>query len=627
MNSKRIFTAIIALVLVVCLLVNVSPVKAEASVMGVIAGATAIGIAATLILNSAGVVFLPQNQKHLEAVGQAFSTSLYQWGTSAEELDAIDDFLGGLTIYEGSGGDPDDDDDWQPRFDIPDLIKRGVALFTAGCIAASSLFPHDYSVDAPEVSEADINKDLIPLLDSFNLACSEAAQHSFAFFCIDNGSMTYSPHPVIAYSENSPITVSQNEDGWRTIQTEDGSNFMVFRKVWGTWQWSTEDVYSAYLASDITWFGSQNSIGAPYYVGDIPEKVQSGEYDESNLPLPETIYYGTLINPDLGAVQSVINLADDLATGKITFEEYKTLITTPPQTDPVPDPSEPGVTTPGIDFPAPDIDSGTLAETNPNTFLEKLGAYITSPFKWIWTKIETYFEPLTRPELWTETIPEIAMTPVRWIWEKIETFIAPLLDPDILARPFPEIIAAPFQNLWTRLEPKIDGLSQSISQAAQNAADQVTEAVNKTVVPEKDYLTDKVNALLKEFAFADSIVTTAKTIKLGLAGVTTEPPVIYIHLEDNRGSYDIGGTVPFLDLRWYAEYKPTVDALISAFLWICFAWKMLLKLPGIISGVPGDFVMDSVHHIGMSEHMPVRKAEYEVQRVSNRQYIRRGKDG
>lgn len=141
---------------------------------------------------------------------------------------------------------------------------------------------------------------------------------------------------------------------------------------------------------------------------------------------------------------------------------------------------------------------------------------------------------------------------------------------------------------------------------------------------DNDYLSSKVNALLNEFSFARSIVETAKAVKNGLAGVTTEPPVIYIHLEDNRGSYDIGGTVPFLDLRWYAEYKPTVDALISAFLWICFAWKMLLKLPGIISGVPGDFVMDSVHHIGMSEHMPVRKAEYEVQRISNREYIRRG---
>lgn len=144
---------------------------------------------------------------------------------------------------------------------------------------------------------------------------------------------------------------------------------------------------------------------------------------------------------------------------------------------------------------------------------------------------------------------------------------------------------------------------------------------------DNDYLSDKINALLEEYAFAASIVNTAKAIKTGLAGITTEPPVIYIHLENTRGSHNIGGTVPFLDLRWYAEYKPTVDTIISAFLWICFAWKMLLKLPGIISGMPGDFVMDSVHHIGMSEHMPVRKAEYEVQRVSSREYMRRGKDG
>ena len=159
-----------------------------------------------------------------------------------------------------------------------------------------------------------------------------------------------------------------------------------------------------------------------------------------------------------------------------------------------------------------------------------------------------------------------------------------------------------------------------------DAATQVTTAVESLVVPDEDYLTDKVNALCEEFAFADSIVKTAKELKVGLAGVTTEPPVIYINLGATRGSYDIGGTVPFLDLRWYAEYKPTVDSLISAFLWICFVWRMLVKLPGIISGMPGDFVMTGVHHIGMTDALPVRKKEYEIQRMSNREMIRKGPD-
>ena len=92
-----------------------------------------------------------------------------------------------------------------------------------------------------------------------------------------------------------------------------------------------------------------------------------------------------------------------------------------------------------------------------------------------------------------------------------------------------------------------------------------------------------------EFAFADAIISTGEYIGSSLSGLTTEPPVIYVNLGDTRGSYNLGGKVAFLDLRWYAEYKPVGDAILSAFLWLCFAWRMYVKAPGIIRGIPGDF--------------------------------------
>lgn len=599
MNFKRIFTAIISLVLVVCLLVNVSPVKAEASVLGVIAGVTAIGIAATLILNSAGVVFLPQSQKHIEAVGQAFSASLYQWGTSAEELDAIDDFLGGLTIYEGSGGDPDDDDDWQPRFDIPDLIKRGVALFTAGCIAASSLFPKDYSVEVPVIEEGDIKEG--ESVDEANAAIAEAAKHPYALFLMDrmykDGDFVF-----VAYSDTSPLVIEIDEFGHWDIHTEDKSSFRYYGHYWDWHEWQTDDLWEinpAFAGSPV-FFGTSNSLGAPYYVGDIPEKVQSGEYDENNLPLPETIWYGQVIDPDLGAVKSIIELSEGLINGEISFDQYKSYIAVPQvNPDPVPGPSEEPEPEPSEEpqpsedpstdliIPEPGIDTDSLANANPNTFLERLGSYITTPFKWIWTKIETTFETLTRPELWTETIPEIAMSPARWIWEKIETYIVPLLNPDALARPLPEIVAAPFQNLWANLAPKLDALSQSATQAAQNAASQVTEAIKSTVVPDKDYLSDKIEYIRSKYSFADSLMNTGKDFKDFLLTIGQQPPIIYIDLSARRGFYDMGGKIPFIDLTWYAEYKPKMDIILSAFLWMCTIWRTLIVLPGIISGAAG----------------------------------------
>lgn len=142
-------------------------------------------------------------------------------------------------------------------------------------------------------------------------------------------------------------------------------------------------------------------------------------------------------------------------------------------------------------------------------------------------------------------------------------------------------------------------------------------------VPSEDFLTAKVEALRAEYAFADSIIATGEFIGDSLSGLETSPPIIYIDLGASRGSYELGGQVAFIDLTWYAEYKPTVDMLLSALLWIVFCWQMFKRLPGLISGVPGDFVMDGLNSIGLADHLPSRNAAYEIQRRSIRESIRR----
>lgn len=94
--------------------------------------------------------------------------------------------------------------------------------------------------------------------------------------------------------------------------------------------------------------------------------------------------------------------------------------------------------------------------------------------------------------------------------------------------------------------------------------------------------------------------------------------MIYIDLGASRGPYDLGDVVPFVDLRWYEEYKPTGDALLSAFMWAAFIWRMFVKAPGIVSGMPGDFVMDGVNALGMVDALPSRKKAYEIHRRDTR---------
>lgn len=152
----------------------------------------------------------------------------------------------------------------------------------------------------------------------------------------------------------------------------------------------------------------------------------------------------------------------------------------------------------------------------------------------------------------------------------------------------------------------------------------LVDALAAVFIPAEGYLDAKVDALLSTYTFLNGFSSDAKFLKSQLSGLGTTPPVIYIPLGSSETSYSIGSDTIFLDLSWYAKYKPTVDAILSAFLWILFIWKLFLKLPGIVSGLPGDFVMGGLNDFGLADHLPSRKASYEIQRQSNREYIRKG---
>lgn len=152
----------------------------------------------------------------------------------------------------------------------------------------------------------------------------------------------------------------------------------------------------------------------------------------------------------------------------------------------------------------------------------------------------------------------------------------------------------------------------------------LVDALAAVFIPAEGYLDAKVDALLSTYTFLNGFSSDAKFLKGQLSGLGTTPPVIYIPLGSSETSYSIGSDTIFLDLSWYAKYKPTVDAILSAFLWILFIWKLFLKLPGIVSGLPGDFVMGGLNDFGLADHLPSRKASYEIQRQSNREYIRKG---
>ena len=121
----------------------------------------------------------------------------------------------------------------------------------------------------------------------------------------------------------------------------------------------------------------------------------------------------------------------------------------------------------------------------------------------------------------------------------------------------------------------------------QTIVDAILAALAAAFVPAAGYWDAKIAACMAAFPLFNSIITTGRGFGDFMSGLGVRPPVIYIDL-GNSASWLLGGRTIFLDLTWYSQYKPTVDTVISAFLWLLFAWRYLLRIPGLLRGEGGE---------------------------------------
>lgn len=112
------------------------------------------------------------------------------------------------------------------------------------------------------------------------------------------------------------------------------------------------------------------------------------------------------------------------------------------------------------------------------------------------------------------------------------------------------------------------------------------ELLRTLFVPADDFLDHKLDELIQRFHFTDNVATSFKAV-VGFFTDTdfSDVPNVKISFGAAEGTIvDYSGTQEGLDLTWYAKYKPTVDKLISGFLWIVFLFNLYRALPGIIGG-------------------------------------------
>ena len=248
--------------------------------------------------------------------------------------------------------------------------------------------------------------------------------------------------------------------------------------------------------------------------------------------------------------------------------------------------------------------SGTFADTAVGSFIEALINALWGPIRWLGAPLLDNAELIGKivrgeisiPDAWQQLLSSVVSNPIVSVIQKIISGEITL--PQALSGALSEIIS----HISTIAGAGIDAIPHTLSDIfswcvslPQTLADLFTTVIVEPLlaglsylfIPSEGFLADRVDALRAKFGFADGVIGALEVLVAMFNDLDPEPPVIWIDLGASRGSFDIGGKVKFVDMTWYAEYKPTVDQILSAFLWLWFVWRLALSLPGIISGTTG----------------------------------------
>jgi len=591
MNWKRIAHSAVCLLVVLTILLNCVPVKAEAVVVGGGVGAFAISL-----LDKAGWIFSPRVVEDIIAIGNSLSNYLRDWGVKNGLTDDVNLFLSSLSVLD----------------DLVDLELSDCRIFMSSPIASAvacwifGVLQSGISIDQTEKLEAfscsniyspeqnspyssftysfsNYPLELLTLIESLGVndkvaVVSIGADAPYVLYGIhfdESGRFCYSqfdnPLSTINASLYGVYSLTDLSLNGGPLYTDE---LIFYNKFYGS-QYSdflTSNVY-AFNFDGLPYLGN-NSAGFPclrfsMMYKDSTSTVWSDSTTSYAFPgiynwgpggyiIPHEDYlswsysYATTLDP-------AVILGDyhqGVVDGELTEEDF---------------------IYPGVNLAPLLLESDSILSSYQNLSNQFVTGTLTLQEYDQLISLENDYE--TGTGLLAGSLGQFPA----------ESFLVKLHD----------VIQSPIEWL-------MDGLLSGIK---------------AIFIPSQDYLTAKVDALASHFPFVAPIVTLARTISLGFDVAEPEPPIIYLHLEDTRGSYNLGGTVPFIDMSWYAEYKPIGDALLSSLLWVVFIWRQFRQLPGLISGMPGEFnsrVLDVLHI-----SLPSRSMATEVQRQRIKDSVRK----
>lgn len=327
-----VFRMIVCLILCVSLIFGTFRPKAEAVLLE---SGLAIGIAACLILATAGVIFNPETVEDIKAIGNSFQTYMYQWGTEAEKLDEVEDWFGGLSIYDGSA---EDDGSWESPNDTKIKLAKGILAGITAWVAAVIMgtwkvekevetategFSYYGGILLPDIENVWTDKEKYP--------CAFIRKYDSTSYFLYLGESYY--FDVNSVSKdwslfiNSGVRYTSTSSGWSlrydfsTFDSTSVGELLV---------WSTFDIFnqdgSIYLAGSEAVYVQTEIVEPSTYVGDVPSDLQEGNITEEEIPLVD-IDYSQVLPQGQTALESIQSLAGQLASGAITYEDYLAAVT------------------------------------------------------------------------------------------------------------------------------------------------------------------------------------------------------------------------------------------------------------------------------------------------------------
>ena len=559
MKWKRIVRSALALVLVCCLIFNLTPITAHALSLTA-STLLGIGLVATLICGTMGIVLAPTSGADYVAIGQSLSDHMY--AATKKPDSKITDIQVGIWLEDVgvamSGGKPSSPGDKLSTSAWNVFITAEFMRWAKSFVDGNRVTVEDTSTDGLNYALAGTH---IPRPVSGASTCSKDFYWAKVRYLKD-GALTLAHVFMVP---NEKFTFSEYI-GWSSISelsTTVGDVKYWFAVIEFT-SFDESDLAGSVFYADKLWY-TNSDLPAALLTGACTDYIAPSvdtvilddiyfddDFVEIGATIPD-IQYGNIVSEGQTLEEAVTQIQTELAQGNLTLQQYLEQLTN------------------GSTVSTVVQDPTQVGGTSWSKFTSWLSDALWNPIHWLGAKLDALGQLLSDIKSGVISIPEA----LSQLWSAI--IVQPITT-------LLEAIAQPLTAIWdwcVSLPDTLSGLFTSV------IVEPLLAGLSYLFIPSEGFLSDRVDALRVKFGFADGVIGALEVLVAMFNDLDPEPPVIWIDLGASRGSFDIGGKVKFVDMTWYAEYKPTVDQILSAFLWLWFVWRLALSLPGIISGTTG----------------------------------------